>query len=186
MHRAARIIASILVIFLISDSAGAETCKLATYASSWMETGTPFSVKCPSATYTGHLVSTPARRFFRRGHLFLVFDQPVVLVPKHEGDEGKIQPGRGKQISSMLIAGGVGIGAKDLVDELSGAVFKSWYMIPITCVALAFFSNGGDVLLKPGYELQIISKDEASPIHPSQASTTNPASPHQLSIEESH
>jgi hypothetical protein len=28
-------------------------------------------------------------------------------------------------------------------------------MIPISCVALAFFSNGGDVLLKPGYKLEI-------------------------------
>jgi len=38
---------------------------------------------------------------------------------------------------------------------LSGAVFKSWYAIPISCVALAFFSNGGDVNLKPGYTLVV-------------------------------
>jgi hypothetical protein len=53
------------------------------------------------------------------------------------------------------MAGGVGIGTKDLTDGLSGVVFKSWYMIPASCVALAFFSNGGDVNLKPGYKLEL-------------------------------
>lgn len=154
-----------LTLFLVAAvltprSAGAETCKLETYASSWMATGTPFTVKCPSGTYTGHLVSTPARRFFRRGHMMMVFDQPVNIVPKKVGDEGKIQLGRTRQITSMLTAGGVGIGSKDLVDGISGAVFKSWYMIPISCVAYGFFSTGGDVLLKPGYELQIESRTE--------------------------
>ncbi len=127
-----------------------------------METGTPFSVKCPSGTYTGHLVSTPARRFFRRGHLILAFDQPVALQPKKAGDEGKIQPGRGRQIANMLLDGGAGIGTKDITDGLSGAVFKSWYMIPISCATLTFFSTGGDVLLKPGYKLQMIVTDRKS------------------------
>ncbi len=90
----------------------------------------------------------------------LVFDQPVLLRPKNDHDEGKIQSGRGKQIASILSAGGIGIGAKDLMDGLSGAIFKSWYMVPISGVTLAFFSNGGDVLLKPGYKFQIISKNE--------------------------
>ncbi len=145
-------------VLMASAIATAETCSLQTYASSWMATGTAFSVKCPSGDYTGHLVSTPARRFFRRGHLMLVFDQPVALRPRKEGDEGKIQPGRGRQIANILITGGAGIGAKDVTDGLSGAVFKSEYMIPITCVALAFFTTGGDVLLKPGYALQIVPK----------------------------
>ena len=144
-----------LSVFLLCGALSAETCTLKTYASSWMVTGTPFTVKCPSGDYTGTLVSTPAKRFFRRGHMLLKFDQPVMVHPKKEGDEGKIQPGRGKQIASLLIAGGVGIGAKDLTDEIALAGFKSWYMIPISCVALAFFSNGGDVLLKPGYKLEI-------------------------------
>ena len=142
-------------VFSISKLAPGEACSLQTYASSWMQTGTPFSVKCPSGVYTGHLVSTPARRFFRRGHMMMVFDQPVTLRTADEKDEGKIQPGRGKQIASMLMDGGVGIGAKDLTDGLSGAVFKSWYMIPISCVTLAFFSKGGDVNLKPGEKLEI-------------------------------
>lgn len=163
MRRSVQMILTALGALLILKVASAEGCTLQTYASSWMATGTPFSVKCPSGTYTGHLVSTPARRFFRRGHLMLVFDQPVALVPKKEGDEGKIQPGRGKQIASMLIDGGVGIGSKDLLDGLSGAVFKSWYMIPISAVALSFFSNGGDVLLKPGYQLQIEPTSEQMP-----------------------
>lgn len=122
-----------------------------------MVTGTPLTVDCPSGAFTGHLVSTPARRFFRRGHLMLVFDQPATLAPRKEGDEGKIQNGRGRQIANMLLAGGSGIGAKDLTDGLSGAIFKSWYMIPASCVTLAFFSNGGDVLLKPGYKLEVVS-----------------------------
>jgi len=87
--------------------------------------------------------------------MMLVFDQPVTLVPKNSRDEGKIQNGRGRQIANMLLDGGAGIGTKDLTDGLSGAVFKSWYMIPISCVALAFFSTGGDVNLKPGYKLEI-------------------------------
>ena len=149
----------IAIIFVMFSMAGkAETCTLQTYASSWMATGTPFSVKCPSGNYTGHLVSTPARRFFRRGHLMLVFDQPVAVLPKNPRDEGKIQNGRGRQIANMLLAGGSGIGSKDITDGLSGAVFKSWYMIPISAVAISFFSTGGDVLLKPGFELQIVSE----------------------------
>lgn len=90
----------------------------------------------------------------------LVFDQPVAMMPKKEGDEGKIQPGRAAQIASMFTAGGVSIGSKDLADGISGAVFKSWYAIPITGVAMASLSKGGDVLLKPGYQLQIVSARE--------------------------
>jgi hypothetical protein len=145
----------VLAIFLVCGAISAETCTLQTYASSWMVTGTPFKVNCPSGDYTGTLISTPAKRFFRRGHLLLKFDQPVRVQPKKNGDEGKIQPGRGRQISSMLIAGGVGIGAKDLTDEIALAGFRSWYMVPISVGTLAFFSNGGDVLLKPGYKLEI-------------------------------
>ena len=145
-----------LLILMMSSAAFAETCTLQTYASSWMATGTPFSVECPSGVYSGILVTTPARRFFRRGHMMLRFDQPVTLRPKNTGDEGKIQPGRGKQIASMLMAGGVGIGVKDITDGLSGAVYKSWYAIPISCVTLAFFSNGGDVNLKRGDTLEIV------------------------------
>lgn len=146
-----------LAIFLCASTAFAETCALQTYASSWMASGTPFSVKCAAATYTGTLLSTPSKRFFRRGHLRLKFDQPVMVHSKKDVDEGKIQPGRGKQIASMLMDGGVGIGAKDLTDGLSGVVYKSWYMIPISCVTLSFFSKGGDVNLKPGDKLEIES-----------------------------
>jgi hypothetical protein len=146
-----------LVLLVFSNRAFAETCALETYASSSMATGTPFSIKCGSGTYTGTLVSTPAKRFFRRGHLMLKFHQPVMVQSKHEGDEGRIQAGRGKQIASMLMDGGVGIGAKDLTDGLAGTVYKSWYAIPISCVALSFLSKGGDVNLKPGDKLDIIS-----------------------------
>ena len=149
-----------LLLLMSCWMGAAESCTLQTYAASWMTSGTPFSVACPSGSYSGHLVSTPARRFFRRGHLMLVFDQPVVVAAKKKGDEGKIEPGRGKQIASILTAGGVGIGAKDLTDGLAGAVFKSWYMIPISGVTLAFFSNGGDVLLKPGYKIELESKKQ--------------------------
>ena len=161
--RAVKFILFALIAYLVPAGARAESCALQTYAASWMATGTPFSVKCPSGVYTGHLVSTPARRFFHRGHLMLVFDQPVALLPRKEGDEGKIQPGRGRQIANMLLDGGTGIGTKDLTDGLSGAVFKSWYMIPVTFVTLAFFSNGGDVLLKPGYQLQVTSSSTRTP-----------------------
>lgn len=161
-----------LLAILIPLAASGEDCTLQTYASSWMSTGTPFSVKCPSGSYSGHLVSTPARRFFRRGHLMLVFDQSVVLVPRKEGDEGKIQPGRGRQIVNILLAGGAGIGSKDVTDGLSGAIYKSWYAIPISAVAVAFFSTGGDVLLKPGYKLQIESRGDR---------TRDPDSSHRLS-----
>jgi hypothetical protein len=146
-----------LLILLVSATAFAETCTLQTYASSWMATGTPFSVECPSGTYSGILVTTPARRFFRRGHMMLRFDQPVTLRSNNTADEGKLQPGHGKQIASMFMAGGVGIGAKDLTDGLSGALYKSWYAIPISCVTLAFFSTGGDVNLKRGDKLEIVA-----------------------------
>lgn len=146
-----------LATFLIATAASAETCEFATYASSWMATGTPFSVKCPSGDYSGSLVATPAKRFFRRGHLMLKFDEPVMVHTKREKDEGKIQAGRGKQIASMLMDGGVGIGAKDLTDGLSGVVYKSWYAIPISAVTLSFFSKGGDVNLKPGDKLEVVA-----------------------------
>ena len=89
--------------------------------------------------------------------MMLAFDQPLMVHLKNDADEGKIQPGRGRQIANMLLDGGAGIGTKDLTDGLSGAVFKSWYMIPVSCVALAFFSNGGDVNLKRGDKLEIVS-----------------------------
>jgi len=162
VKRTIQILAVALVLLFHSKSALAETCKLQSYASSWMVTGTPFSIKCPSGDYAGHLVSTPARRFFRRGHLMLVFDQPITLRPKKEGDEGKIEAGRARQITNLLVGGGVSIGSKDLVDGLSGSFFKPAYMIPITGVAFAFFSNGGDVLLKPGYELEVVRRDARS------------------------
>jgi hypothetical protein len=151
-----------LAVCLFTGTAFSETCTLQTYASSWMVTGTPFSIKCPSGVYSGHLVTTPARKFFRRGHMLLAFDQPVAVVSKNPADEGKFQPNRGRQIANMLLDGGAGIGTKDLTDGLSGAVFKSWEMIPISCVTLAFFSNGGDILLKPGFQLQISSARETS------------------------
>jgi len=149
-----RVFAFLLILFCVP--AFCETCILQTYASSWMATGTPFSVKCASGVYSGHLVSTPAKRFFRRGHLLLKFDQPFMVQTRKASDEGKFQLGRGHQIASMLMDGGVGIGAKDLTDGLSGAVFKSWYMIPISCVTLSFFSNGGDVNLKRGDKLELV------------------------------
>lgn len=103
----------------------------------------------------------PVGRIFRpsrdRSGAAVLQARPVAVVSKNKADEGKIQPGRGRQISSMLMAGGVGIGAKDITDGLSGVVFKSWYMIPASCVALAFFSNGGDVNLKPGDTLEVES-----------------------------
>lgn len=145
-----------LAVFLFCARAFCETCTLQTYASSWMVTGTPFTVKCVSGVYSGHLVSSPAKRFFRRGHLLLKFDQPVMVQSKNSADEGKITVGHGRQIANMLMDGGVGIGAKDLSDGLAGAVFKSWYMIPISCVTLSFFSNGGDVNLKPGYKVEVV------------------------------
>ena len=88
--------------------------------------------------------------------MLLKFNQPLILHTKNEADEGKIVPRRGRQVANMLMAGGVGIGAKDLTDGLSGVVFKSWYMIPVSCVTLAFFSNGGDVNLKRGDKLEIV------------------------------
>lgn len=156
MERMVKILIA-LPILLVASLASAETCTLQTYASSWMATGTPFSIVCPSGVYTGTLITTPARRFFRRGHLMLRFKQPVTVLSANPKDEGKFQPGRGRQIVNMLFDGGAGIGAKDITDGLSGAVYKSWYAIPISCVTLAFFSNGGDVNLKPGYKLQVES-----------------------------
>ena len=142
----------ILFLSLLAGFAQAETCTLQTYAASWMQSGTPFTVQCSSGKYDGVLITKPARRYFRRGSLVLKFNQPVVAVaPKN--DEGVFHPGRGKQISSMLLSGGAGIGVKDMTDGLSGAIFKSYYMIPVTFAAIAVFENGGDVLLKPGFKL---------------------------------
>jgi len=151
-----RDIGRLLLFFALfaSVAAAQEICTLQTYASSWMQTGTPFSCVAPSGTHTGVLVASSAKRFFRRGSLRLKFDQPVVVVTKNA--EGVFKPGRGKQISSMLLSGGAGIGAKDLLDGASGAIFKSWYAIPITFTAVALFEKGGDVNLKPGFKLQIV------------------------------
>ncbi len=156
MKRSFLLLASFLLLLHgLCSAQAAEICKLQTYASSWMATGTPFSVKCSSGVYTGVLVATPARSWFRRGHLILKFNQPVTLVPKKPGQEAKLQPGHGRAILDMVVNGGAGIGAKDITDGLSGAVFKSWYMIPVSFVALGFFSHGGNVNLKPGYKLQV-------------------------------
>jgi hypothetical protein len=146
------------VILVTTTLQAEETCILKTYASSWMETGTPFQVQCPSGLQAGTLITVPARRFFRRGYLSFKFDQPLFASGNTKG-EGKFQMGRGRQISTAALSGGAGIAAKDMADGLSGAIFKSYYMIPITFTALAFFSNGGDVMLKPGFQLKLISRE---------------------------
>lgn len=156
-------------LLLVATPAFSETCTLQTYASSWMATGTPFSVQCPSGEYTGHLIATPARRFFRRGHLLLKFDQPVVVQSKNPADEGRFQASRGRQVLQMLTTGGSGIAAKDITDELSGTIYKSWYAIPITCTALAFYSKGGDVNLKRGDKIEIMALRTSSAPQQSQA-----------------
>ena len=147
-----------MVILVSATSQAEETCSLKTYASSWMATGTPFQVECPSGLYSGTLITAPARRFFRRGSLSFKFEQPLFAYGNTKG-EGKFQMGRGRQITSVMLSGGVGIASKDLADGLSGAIFKSYYMIPITFTAVAFFSNGGDVLLTPGYQLKVTSRE---------------------------
>lgn len=165
-------------LLLVGAPAFSETCTLQTYASSWMATGTPFSVQCPSGEYTGHLISTPARRFFRRGHLLLKFDQPVVVQSKNPADEGRFQASRGRQLLQILTTGGSGIAAKDITDELSGTIYKSWYAIPITCTALAFYSKGGDVNLKRGDKIEIMAlRTDSAP----QQSQTDPSKPTPLS-----
>jgi len=147
---------SFCVFFLLCCVAGAqESCVLQTYASSWMASGTPFSIACTSGTYTGHLLTSPAKRFFRRGSLVLKFDAPVAAIGNTKRGEGKFQAGRGKQVTSMLLTGGSGIGAKDLLDGASGAIFKSWMMIPITFGAAALLEKGGDINLKPGYKIMV-------------------------------
>jgi hypothetical protein len=151
------LVAIVMVILGTTMSQAQETCILKTYASSWMQTGTPFQVQCASALHSGTLITVPARRFFKRGHLIFSFDEQLFAYGNTKKGEGKFQPGRGRQISSMLLSGGVGIGAKDLADGLSGAIFKSYYMIPITFATLAFFSNGGDVNLKPGFQIKVTS-----------------------------
>ena len=55
----------------------------------------------------------------------------------------------------MLLAGGSGIGTKDMLDGLCGTLFKSWYMIPATFGMIAVFENGGDVNLKPGFQIKV-------------------------------
>ena len=138
-----------------------EICTLNTYASSWMATGTPFQVECSSGLYSGTLVTKPARRFFRRGSLSFKFDRPLFAYGNSRG-EGKFQMGRGRQLMNVAVSGGVGIASKDLLDGVSTAFFKSYYMIPITFTALAFFSTGGDLVLKPGYQLKVIARPSAA------------------------
>lgn len=145
-------------ILLLSSMASAETCKLPDLR----------------LVLDGHRNSVfrrlPLGRLYRRsrhhsGTSFLpprpspleVQNRPMTVRSKNPLDEGKIQSGRGRQIASMLMDGGVGIGTKDITDGLSGAIYKSWYAIPISFVTLAFFSNGGDVNLKPGYKLEVVS-----------------------------
>jgi hypothetical protein len=152
------LLAIVMVILVSTTSQAEETCILKTYASSWMETGTPFQVQCPSGLYAGTLITVPARRFFRRGHLSFRFDQPLFAFGNTKG-EGKYQMGRGRQISTVMLPGGAGIAAKDMADGLSGAIFKSYYMIPITFATLAFFSNGGDVILKPGFQIKVTPRE---------------------------
>jgi hypothetical protein len=156
---ARRALLAIVMLILVSTTSQAEeTCLLKTYASSWMETGTPFQVQCPSGLYTGTLITVQARRFFRRGYLSFKFDQPLFAYGNTKG-EGKFQMGRGRQLSTVMLSGGAGIATKDMADGLSGAIFKSYYMIPITFATLAFISNGGDVTLKPGFQLKVTFRE---------------------------
>jgi hypothetical protein len=165
-----------LLLFALFPSVAAaqESCTLQTYASSWMLTGTAFSVKCPSGNYTGTLISTPARRFFRRGHLVLKFDQPVYAAGNTKKGEGKFLPNRKQQIASMFLTGGASIGAKDLMDGWTNFIFPKFsvYTLPVTFGAMAMFEKGGDVNLKPGFKLQILqTRAPATPTSPTPSTT---------------
>ncbi len=144
---------TLLLCFALTLAARAESCTLQTWLDSRMPSGYPFTVTCPSGNYNGVTVTVPAKRFFRRGSIMLKFNQPVTTVTKDS--EGVIKPSRKKQIGLMILSGGAGIGAKDLLDGLSGAVFKSYYMIPVTFVAAAAFQTGGDLILRPGYQITL-------------------------------
>jgi hypothetical protein len=166
----------LLLLFALvpSFAAAQESCTLQTYASSWMLTGTPFSVKCPSGIYTGTLISIPAKRFFRRGHMTLKFDQPVYAAGNTKKGEGKFLPNRKQQIASMFLTGGASIGAKDLMDGWTNFIFPKFsvYTLPITFGAMAMFEKGGDVNLKPGFKLQILQTRAPATPTPSSAPIT--------------
>ena len=169
----------LLLLFLVSSIAAAqEACTLSTYASSWMLTGTPFAVKCPSGTYTGTLISVPAKRWFRRGHLTLKFDQPVAATGNTKKGEGKFQPNRKQQIANVLLAGGASIGAKDITDGLTNAIFAKFSMrvsLPVTFLTIALFESGGNVNLKPGFKLHIVETRPLTPAVPTAPSPSEPA-----------
>ena len=152
------ILALLLLLLMASSVSQAETCELQTYASSWMKTGYPFSCKTADGTiYSGVIKTAPAKRWFRRGHLQFVFDQPVFVSGNSKHGEGKFQPNRKQQIASMFLTGGASIGAKDLMDGWTNFIFPKFsvYTLPITFGAMALFEKGGDVNLRPGYRLNL-------------------------------
>ena len=84
------------------------------------------SGRVPCAVSHYMLITVPARRFFKRGHLTFRFDEPGFAYGNTK--KGRSIPvwERGHQISTVMLAGGAGIGMKDITDRLSGAICKSY------------------------------------------------------------
>ena len=152
----------LLALLMVAVSAPAETGTLLTLATSRMPTGTAFKIRGNDSNivYTGTLVTHPAKNFFRRGSLAFKFDQAHTTCSK-DGSEGVFEKGRKRQI---LVLAGSSIAAKLADDSVDGAIGagKARYVAAAAALAIMLFTNGGDVQLKPGVQVEIDSTNWAT------------------------
>ncbi len=155
--------ASLFCAFLLfTVSAPAETGTLLTLATSRMPTGTAFRIRGNGSDiiYTGTLVTHPAKNFFRRGSLAFKFDQ-AHTTSLNNGPEGVFKKGRKKQV---LVLGASSLAAKVADDSVDGTIGagRARYVGAAAALAVMLFTNGGDVKLKPGFQVEIDSTSWAT------------------------
>jgi hypothetical protein len=149
-----------LLMFVVS--ARAETGTLLTLATSRMATGTAFRIRGNDSNivYTGTLVTHRAKNFFRRGSLAFKFDQ-AHTTSLNSRSEGVLKKGRKKQIVVLAASSLAAKLADDSVDGTIGAG-KARYVGAASALAMMLFTNGGDVRLKPGFQVEIDSTNWAT------------------------
>jgi hypothetical protein len=144
------------------SAAQTETLTLLQEITSKLPTGARFTARDSAGKiYSGHAVTHPAKRFFRRGSIILVFDDPVVPVTKDR--EGALRAGnkmRLLKLGSSLAAAKL---ADDAVDGAIGAT-KARYVAAGVAAALIIFQKGGEAKLHKGDTIEVEPRSHSSSV----------------------
>jgi len=139
--------------FVTAARAQTTTLTLQQNLSSKMPSGSAFTATDGAGkTYSGHLVTHPAKWFLRRGWMLLVFDEPVAPVTKDR--EGAFRAGNKMRLLKLGISIAAGKLADDSVDTAIGAT-KARYVAFAVAAGLILIQKGGEAKLHEGDTIEV-------------------------------